>query len=81
MQAILTKFHGPTNIRGSRISATCAGGRVIVPYPHDLSGQECHEYAAKKLVNKLGWTGDHYGKLEGGQLHTGDYCFVMVKGA
>ena len=71
-QAITTKYHGPTNTRGSRISATSASGtRIYVPYAYELSVDECHEQAAKALCTKLGWTGQMvagYDALLGGDL-------------
>lgn len=75
MQAILTKYFGPTNSRGSRIKAQCAAGNVTVSFPYELSGQEAHRAAAVALCQKLQWL-DH-GALMGGQLHTGDYVFVF----
>lgn len=61
-QAISTKCHGPTNTRGSRISAKAQAGRVSVPYDHALSVQGNHEAAARALAEKFGWVG----KLVGG---------------
>ena len=61
-QAITTKYHGPTNTGGSRISATSASGiRVYVPYSYELSVDECHDQAAEALCTKLGWTGQMVG--------------------
>jgi hypothetical protein len=77
MQAIITKYFGPTNSRGSRIKATCASGSVTISYPHELLGQACHRAAADALVQKMGWTGSHYGGLLGGQLPSGEYVFVF----
>lgn len=54
-QAIQTKYHGPTNTRGSRISAKCSAGKISIPYPYDLSGTECHRKAAIALCEKLKW--------------------------
>jgi len=79
MQAISTRYHGPTNTRGSRITAKCAAGKVTIPYSYEFSGQQAHRIAAETLASKLGWTGQHYGKLAGGQLHNGDYAFVFAK--
>lgn len=79
MQAIITKYFGPTNSRGSRIKAQCAAGSVTIPYPYALWGQERHRAAAVALCQKLQWT-DH-GALLGGQLHTGDYVFVFDNAA
>ena len=77
MQAIQTRYLGPTNSRGSRIKATCAAGSITIPYPYELSGQACHRKAAEALVTKLGWNDSHYGGLLGGQLESGDYAFVF----
>lgn len=55
MQAIQTRYLGPTNTRGSRIKATCAAGSITISYPYDLSGQAVHRRAAEALVSKLGW--------------------------
>lgn len=77
MQAILTRYLGPTNSRGARIKATCAAGSVTISYPHDLSGQAVYRKAAEALISKLGWNDLHYGGLLGGQLDSGDYAFVF----
>ena len=73
MQAIQTKYFGPSNVRGSRIKATCAAGSITIPYPHELSGQAVHRKAAEALVVKLGWDG----QLLGGCLPDGSYWFVF----
>ena len=60
MQAIETKYLPATNTRGSRIKATTASGiSATVPYPHELSGMECHWEAARVLVKRLGWSGEY----------------------
>lgn len=53
MQAIETKYLGPTNARGSRIKATCDRGSITIPYPHELSGDECHREAVRVLCAKF----------------------------
>jgi len=75
MQAIQTKYIGPTNTRGSRIKAWCAVGSLTIPYPYAMSGIDVHQVAAQKLVNKLGLD---YGRIVGGELSNGDYAFVFV---
>lgn len=55
MQAIETRYHGPTNTRRSRISARCEAGRISIPYPHELNNEEGHDLAARTLILKLGW--------------------------
>jgi hypothetical protein len=71
MQAIVTKYIGPTNTKGSRIKATASSGSVTVPF--DYEGNE-HELAAKQLCDKLGWTFNH---VPGG-LPDGSYAWVAI---
>lgn len=79
MQAIQTRYFGPSNTRGSRIKAWCEAGSITIPYPHECdSGEPCHLKAAEALQKRLGWIGKNYGRLVGGQLPSGDFCFVMV---
>lgn len=77
MQAIHTKFLSPTDSRGARIKAVHACGSLTVEYPHELSGQACHRFAAEKLAQKYGLNKPEYGALLGGQLADGSYCFVF----
>ena len=59
MKAIKTTYHGPTDTRGSRITASDTDGNSItIPYPHEFSGAECHAQAAIALCRKMGWRGD-----------------------
>lgn len=53
MQAIMTKFLPATNVRGSRIKASCERGSITVSYPHELSGDACHRFAVQSLVEKF----------------------------
>jgi hypothetical protein len=53
MQAIHSKYLPATNTRGSRIKATCERGSITIPYPYELSGDECHREAVRKLVAKF----------------------------
>lgn len=55
MKAILTKYHGPTDTRGSRISAFDGDNRIFVPYDHAAS--DPHDEAAIALCRKMGWAG------------------------
>jgi hypothetical protein len=59
MPAILTRYHGPTNTRGSRISAQTADTgtcrRVTVAYRHERSSFENHTAAARELAEQLGY--------------------------
>lgn len=63
MQTIETKYHGPTDTRGSRISATASGRRerVWVSYDNALNAEGNHMAAALKLMEVLNWTGRYIG--------------------
>lgn len=74
-QAIETKYHGPTNTRGSRISAKADPGTIYVPYDHALDIAENHAAAAHAYAHKYGW--DKYSDYYGGGTREG-YVFVAV---
>ncbi len=72
MKSIRTKYHGPTNTKGSRISASDEdGNHISISYPYELSGEDVHRKAAVALCEKMGWKG----RLVGGSLRDG-YVFV-----
>lgn len=72
MKAIVTKYHGPTNTRGARITASDEdGNQVSISYPYELSGEDVHRKAADALCDKMNWKG----RLVGGSLKNG-YVFV-----
>jgi hypothetical protein len=59
MKAIVTKYHGPTNFKGSRITASDQdGNRITISYPYELSGEACYRKAAQALCNKMKWEGN-----------------------
>lgn len=75
LQAIRTKYHGATNHRGSRITATSSGGRKLtIQYPHESNAPEAHRAAAEALQAKLGWDG----RLIQGSL-SDSYVFVFAE--
>jgi len=74
MQAIITKYIGPTNVRGARIKATAAAGSVTIPFPHELNLYERHEKAARALLDKLDWDFE----LASGELPDGSTVFVCL---
>jgi hypothetical protein len=77
-QAIVTKYHGPTNYKGSRISARADAGRVIRSYDYALDAYENHAQAALDLMERYGWLRPGR-RLHGGALPgNAGYCFVMV---
>ena len=62
MKAIKTKYHGPGNVKGSRISATDEdGNRVVLSYRDELNSEQNHRRAAKQLCEKMKWRGTYYG--------------------
>jgi hypothetical protein len=61
MQAIRTRYHGPTNTRGSRIIAKCEGGSVTMPYNHALNLDGNHAAAARLLLQRMGWANQYAG--------------------
>lgn len=60
-QGIETRYHGPTNFRGSRIAARCDAKHMFVPYDHAVGVTENHEAACKALCSALGWDGHWIG--------------------
>lgn len=75
MKAIITKYHGPTNTKGSRISASDSdGNRVYISYPHELSGEAVYRAAAEALRVKMGWPELH--EIGGGTKD--GYVFVFA---
>lgn len=79
IQAIETKYLGPTNEKQGRIKAHCDAGSKTTIWNHSLDQYQNHYYAAKALATKLGWEG--HGQLHGGSLPGANkgYAFVFVK--
>lgn len=75
-QGIRTRFHGPTNTRGSRYSATATcGERLSLPADDRLGPEENHRRVAEALQHKLHWN-DFASFLVGCSLPGGDYAWV-----
>ena len=77
LQAITTRFIGPTNSRGSRFSATCRAGRVIVSRDYSLNANENHIAAANALREKLGWMDID---MQSGMNHKDEGVHVLCSG-
>lgn len=80
MKAIRTRYVGPTNTRGSRITATDAdGNRVSISYPHQLNSDQAHELAAYTLMRKMRWECE----LVGGGFNNDEFWVMLphVRGA
>lgn len=60
MQAIQTRYLGPTDYRGSRVKASCQAGSVTLTWYDALDTEGNHDAAAFALADKLKWnTGAH----------------------
>ncbi len=75
MQAITTKFIGPTNHRGDRIKARCSAGSVTVSWDWELEAHENHVAAAQALLGKLEWSNVEI--IGSGETHTQDFVHVL----
>ena len=81
MNAIETKYLGPTNTLGARVKATVDLGNswdadkrsVTVSYDHALSAEQNHEAAAAALLRRMKWVG----QWVSGSTPTG-YVFVRI---
>lgn len=78
MQAIITKFIGPTNHRSARITATCSAGSIVAQWDYSLNRERNHRAAAEKLATQLGWSGNWVG---GGKPDNSGNVYVCVDGA
>jgi len=85
--AILTRYQGATNYRGSRIIVKSQRSRKSYPYPHELTGADCHlwavdQYLRDMLAQDRKEYGEHaagWGTLADftvGQLPSGEYVFT-----
>lgn len=72
MKAIKTKYHSPTDKRGSRITASDDdGNKITVPYDH--GARNAHVTAALALCHKMGWSGT----LQRGSLRDCEvFCWI-----
>jgi hypothetical protein len=75
-QAIVTRYIGPSNTRGSRIKATAWGGSITIPLPHDVEADVAHARAAQALCEKMGWK--RGGWIGGGTPDEKGWCFVNI---
>ena len=57
MQAIETKYLGPTNHKGARIKATAQARSVTVSWDYSANTERSHDAGALALIRKLGWFG------------------------
>lgn len=78
-QAIITKYIGPTNHRGSRIKVTANAGTMTVSWDHSLDVEANHRDAARQFAAKYQWVGRWFGGALPNRL--GGYCFVNLPSA
>lgn len=76
MQAIRTRYIGPTNTKPSKIQAKCEAKTIYVYYDHGLNIDENHAAACAALVAKLGWNTPHYPPMVSG-VFAGDHYHVF----
>ncbi len=74
-QAIVTKYIGPTNMRGSRIKAQASAGSLTLEWDNGLNPDDNHLAAAKALATKMGWQGHWFI----GGLPKGNGCAFVCK--
>ncbi len=73
MQAIETKYHGPGNVRGSRVTAKCERGKLTVSWDPSLNSDANHRRACRMLLEKFAREDvKEYGKTEA-EHHWGDF--------
>lgn len=75
VQAITTRYIGPSNTRGSRIKARAAAGSITIPLDDSLGVEARHAKAAEALARKFGWHGQWF---QGGSPDETGYVFVCV---
>lgn len=73
-QAILVRYLGPTNYRGTRYKASCGAGSTTLAADYALNPRQNAEAAVAALLHKLEWDG----VWAGGELPNGDWAFARV---
>lgn len=73
LQAIVTKFIGPTDRRGSRVKATASAGCITLSWDHAWNSEQNHARAALALAAKMNWDGKYVG---GGMPNDSGYAWV-----
>lgn len=80
MQAIVTKYLGPTDHKGARVKARCEAGSLIVSWDDAKDTEANHDHAAHLLADRLGWLDGYHGTMVGGGLPDGKgNCYVFVR--
>lgn len=71
--AIVTKYFGPTDHKGTRVRAKADAGSIWWSWDHALNAEDNHTGAAAALATKLNWGGEWVG----GAMAGGGYCFCL----
>ena len=84
-ESITTKYHGPSNVKGARVSATSSSGsgmRVYLAWDHAADTNTNHKLAAARLAEKMNWHGTWaVGYAPGGRGYMpGSRVFVYLDG-
>lgn len=81
MQAIQTRWLGPTNFRGSRVKATCEAGSVTLGWDYGAGNDSGlgdvmanHDRAARAMIERMGW----HGAWVRGCLPSGGFVYVCL---
>ena len=72
-QAIIIKFLGATNTKGTRLKVTSNGGSITVPLDYGAVQEQRIRQAVDALLKKLEWSGEYII----GCLPSGDYVAVF----
>jgi hypothetical protein len=78
MQAIVTKYIGPTDTKCSRVKAFCLTNTkgVTISWDSELTSDQNHAAAAEAFKEKMLWTG--YPKTVMGALPDGSVAHVFM---
>jgi hypothetical protein len=75
MKSIQTKYVGPSNVRGSRVTADDGdGNRIVLGWRSEWNSEQNHAEAAVTLCKRMGWGG----RLQGGDTLKGGRTVGMV---
>lgn len=56
VRILVTRYHGPTNTRGSRVSARVPSGRrLTLSWDYSMGTEANHERVACELAEIMGW--------------------------
>ena len=79
MQAIRTRYIGPTNVRGSRVKADCEAGSITLDWDDAMNSEANHIAARDALLAKLGWNVPPYAAMIMGSHGNAEYHVFMPR--